>query len=667
MIDGGVALVLQALLDVDGPVSSAAIAKQIGLSVSSVKNYIGSARDIIEEAGGMLIGSPGIGFQLDGPKEFFHQLNYILDNEVDSSYSFTHRKKYILSILFSAEPNYIIQLLADDLHVGRNRILKDFDMIDAWLKPFHIQVQRKRKRGVSLSGLESDIREAMSWHYSSIPLNMSAKPLPQDRPSALDMRFSIRYYYAQLEAYPNQDFFALQEILREAERWLNVTYTKTSFRQIFQYLAIVRIRASRGQFVQENEFCYPDMTGSIQFSAARWILEKLGINLQGHDFAEAQRLCSILLAMETQNGFSAYIDPSADYSSVTKTFLETICRILKTRIRLYDELYVAVEQYFQRLLFRKKYHISYPFNMGKEVKEHNSDEFGACFTAVSQIEHELGFSVTSAEIAELTTIVHSKLYMPGCRINAVLVTDSEPWISAYLVQRIQEGVPGILIEKEMTVQEWYAQGKPKGELLLSDVALDDPDLLNIHVDRIEDVISLIKDAIFQDSALESAESASIASILNPKLITTQNSLKDRDSVIRFGCELLMNNGYVTPQFIYGTLKREEISPTSIGHGIAIPHGFREHIKKSGVAVIQLKKDILWTDDDKVDLVFVIAFKNEDTNLPREFTSRLYRMFNDEHMLSKLRQATSAEEMYGELMLFADKKCFEVIDRERYKN
>lgn len=98
-------------------------------------------------------------------------------------------------------------------------------------------------------------------------------------------------------------------------------------------------------------------------------------------------------------------------------------------------------------------------------------------------------------------------------------------------------------------------------------------------------------------------------ILSKERISLQASATDKADAIRKAGELLVTSGCVLPEYVNGMLKREESMSTSLGNGVAIPHGIyenREHILKTGISVLQLTEGVEWDEDDKVYMVIGIA-------------------------------------------------------------
>ena len=98
-------------------------------------------------------------------------------------------------------------------------------------------------------------------------------------------------------------------------------------------------------------------------------------------------------------------------------------------------------------------------------------------------------------------------------------------------------------------------------------------------------------------------------ILSKERISLQASATDKADAIRKAGELLVKSGCVLPEYIDGMLKREESMSTSLGNGVAIPHGVyenRDHILQTGISVLQLVEPVEWEEGDRVYMVIGIA-------------------------------------------------------------
>ena len=103
-------------------------------------------------------------------------------------------------------------------------------------------------------------------------------------------------------------------------------------------------------------------------------------------------------------------------------------------------------------------------------------------------------------------------------------------------------------------------------------------------------------------------------ILSKDRIMLQTSATDKADAIRKAGELLVKSGCVLPEYIDGMLKREESMSTSLGNGVAIPHGVyenRDHILHTGISVLQLTDAVDWDDGDPVLMVIGIAATGDE--------------------------------------------------------
>ena len=88
----------------------------------------------------------------------------------------------------------------------------------------------------------------------------------------------------------------------------------------------------------------------------------------------------------------------------------------------------------------------------------------------------------------------------------------------------------------------------------------------------------------------------------------------KEEAIQAAGELLFKSGYVDKPYIEGMLARERDISTYIGKGIAIPHGenaVKEHVKKTGIVVMQYPQGVEFADGNVAHLIVGIAGKGDD--------------------------------------------------------
>jgi len=124
-------------------------------------------------------------------------------------------------------------------------------------------------------------------------------------------------------------------------------------------------------------------------------------------------------------------------------------------------------------------------------------------------------------------------------------------------------------------------------------------------------------------------------ILSKDRISLQASATDKADAIRKAGELLVNSGCVLPEYVDGMLAREQSMSTSLGNGVAIPHGIYEnrgHILQTGISVLQLKDGVEWDEGEKVFMVIGIAASSDEHV---GVLSNLADVIDDEENLAEL--------------------------------
>lgn len=146
------------------------------------------------------------------------------------------------------------------------------------------------------------------------------------------------------------------------------------------------------------------------------------------------------------------------------------------------------------------------------------------------------------------------------------------------------------------------------------------------------------------------DSISIGEILNSK-----NEAIDK----AVGLMNNLNNLNDLEEFKRKVYLREEQGSTGVGEGVAIPHGKSKAVNKPGLAAITIPEGVEFDslDGNPVNLLFLIAAPDTDSNVHLQILARLSKMLMDENFISSLVKAKSKEE-FLEIIDNAEKEKFE---------
>jgi mannitol/fructose-specific phosphotransferase system IIA component len=134
-------------------------------------------------------------------------------------------------------------------------------------------------------------------------------------------------------------------------------------------------------------------------------------------------------------------------------------------------------------------------------------------------------------------------------------------------------------------------------------------------------------------------------VLVPECIRIGLKSVTKDEAIEMAGQLLVDSGYVRPEYIGAMKERETVLSTYIGDGVAIPHGVgtsRDQIIHSGICILQFPEGIEYTQGEKAYLVVGIAGKD---NQHLKILSNLAEFIQEGDTLQQLFTTTDTERIF----------------------
>ncbi|WP_210367116.1 PTS sugar transporter subunit IIA [Bacillus sp. REN3] len=136
----------------------------------------------------------------------------------------------------------------------------------------------------------------------------------------------------------------------------------------------------------------------------------------------------------------------------------------------------------------------------------------------------------------------------------------------------------------------------------------------------------------------------MSSILNKENILLNKSVSTKEEAIKLTGSVLVERGYVEPNYIEKMLEREQLTSTYMGNFVAIPHGTedsKQFVKESGISFVQVPDGIDFGGGNIVKLLIGIAGKNDEH---LSILSNIAIVCSEEENIEKLIAAKSAEEI-----------------------
>lgn len=141
-------------------------------------------------------------------------------------------------------------------------------------------------------------------------------------------------------------------------------------------------------------------------------------------------------------------------------------------------------------------------------------------------------------------------------------------------------------------------------------------------------------------------------LTNKNLICLNLELDSKEAVIKALVKKLYDEGKITSEegYLKAVMDREELSPTGMEAGLAIPHGKSEFVKEACFAIATLKKPLEdWESIDetnKVDFVFLLAIPTAEAGSTHlELLAELMTRISNDDYKNMIKNSKTPEELY----------------------
>ena len=131
-------------------------------------------------------------------------------------------------------------------------------------------------------------------------------------------------------------------------------------------------------------------------------------------------------------------------------------------------------------------------------------------------------------------------------------------------------------------------------------------------------------------------------ILSKDNIFMNETFSSQEEAIRFTGQILVDNGYVNPNYIEKMLEREALTSTYMGNYIAIPHGTDDskgEVLETGLSIVVVPEGIDFGDGNTVKVLIGIAGKGDEH---LEVLSNIAIVCSEEENVQKIIEAESKE-------------------------
>ena len=609
------------------------IAANVGLSEKTVRTKIDQMnRWLTQHDMGRIEKKQGTGIWLEMDERQWKNLQAYLDRgqSLDSAVQPDDRRKQVIGKLLKLKSGQTTTLaqLADSLYLSAPTIGGLLREVSPWFEERSLKIASIRSKGVCLVGDEYNFRIAIKDYIIEL------------MPEVME---------ALLASYaPGIDISRIRRIVLEAENAWRVELADTSFKMVWIMACLSMARRRLGDKAvfstrEENIEHYNEY--SFAESIYQRIEQAYEIKISDDDTV---LLAVLLLSARKLKNFSSIQDTDyarqydRDLGKFVRLVIETIDSVLDIDLSDDQLLYESLLLHMRSAIFRMKYSTAVGDNISKYVKSEYKQTFLATWSTSNLFEEYYDVQVTEDELAGIALYIQAAIIRrkKGKPLTALLISEGGMAASQLNIERLKYSISEITEIRAVSYHDFKLRQYQDVDVIINTSGNEIGDDRVVSVgERLNDQgIEAIRQKVNQIFYFRKKPEFHFNNLCHQlfevDLFLLRPKVRDKDQLITMMVKKLEDKGDVTPAYLQSVFDRERATTTSIGRGIAIPHGNMAEVNESRIVVAILEEPIVW-HDDMVDVVFLLAVKM-NTKFEIRRTKQFYKDFlqltdNDENM------------------------------------
>ncbi|WP_049437615.1 BglG family transcription antiterminator [Staphylococcus hominis] len=490
--------------------------------------------------------------------------------------------------------------LEKEYHISRTKLLDYLSRIQAWCEKFNVQIEIKRKKGISISGSVNSINNAI------LHLNQ----LSEEDNSVEDLI---------LNELPKSHINIIFNIVQENLEKYRINTSAFKIKQLVIHLILIMKRKEP----EKISWKIDQEALEIAEKCTSEINSKLKYNLN----AETSKLFSFFISYHF-NKFELGVE-----KIFIKSYINRLINLMEKNVGvkfsedklLKENLYSHFSRTYLRLT--KNIYLNNP--LVNNIKKLYPFIFSVLFEVIETLHKESNITLSEDEIAFLTIHFQSSIERnEEEQFRVVIACYYGLGVSNLLDAKISKLNKQINVIDIIKLEEVNGYDFSNTDLLVTTNEIDKSKIMNdINVLIVTPLFSKEDENKFKYYMNEKRNPISINNKLdNINIIveTDKGNYNNTLSIFKRVNEILKNNKAIENEYIDSVLEREKFSSTYIGNDIAIPHGNPEKVLKSHIIIFKSKKDIKWKQYN-VNLVFFLAISKKDLAVAKSFIQSIAQL------------------------------------------
>ncbi|MDY4024224.1 MAG: PTS sugar transporter subunit IIA [Enterococcus avium] len=610
-------------------------ASKLGVSKRTTHSELRIIEDYLQSSGEYLEKKRGVGIAI----KRFKEVEAIEEKkEASDIYNTFNRRVEIMNILLFNEKVVSFNHLSDSFMVSKTSIIKDFEFI---MKILNVGSRIKLCsdiHGTSLVGSEEDIQKAL-LQFNRYLLNNSEL---YDEDFAEKIKLLDTYYG---ESLINVCSNILYTYIRENVNAISDYYVQN----ILNIFIILVFRIAKGHHIEELKRTDASETTIFFEESAVRMLHKAALRLELTYTNEDVHYLSLQLI---SNRFEPLPEEEVD-EVIVERLLSRVSAALNINFASDQKLEEQLKNHIPPMIYRLRSNNKTENPFTSQIKNEFSLTFNVIWVVLSEYEQELGNSFNEDEIAFLTMYFQAAIERARMNRKILIVCQMGIATSELLINRIKNVLPSLDTFEVASVAELEQMPLNEYDLIISTIKVDipkkqvilvSPFLTKEDIERIKQSDLLPK---AENNVLKLVRAHHLMKFVDKDFVFVNTDFSSKEELIEQVGEVLIENGFVTQQFIQTVQEREEMGSTDLPTGTAVPHGNSTCVNQTIIVLVKNKKKFKW-NKYYVDLVFLICIAKQDTFQTRNILADIYNIIDSNEQLKQLREATTNDVLFRKL-------------------
>jgi lichenan operon transcriptional antiterminator len=585
-----------------------AISQQLGVSSRTIRSDIKALQDALGKYNIRIFSSPTKGYRFSNFEHLGSIEQELFKDSISKLETSKQRINYILYRLLENTLNDVSITqndLAEEMYISLSTLKMHLNEVKDILKKYDLKIAQYKTKGIKISGEENKLR------YCIVDIK--------------NIHLENEFFQNLIS---NINTNLLDDIIKKVLSGRKLQLTDRSQKKLCMYIAIAIQRSKNNKTVVYPSSLTNKIENTFEYNVAKEIVENIYTQLNTDlSCSEVYYITQCLLASKK------LIDVS---ESTNKKHVKNLVNIILKEI--YEKLSIDFtndEYLIDGLTLHLNIaltRIQFQMNIRNELLETIKNDYPLAFQmgviAGKIVEQYDNIKINENEIGYIALHFGAALSRNGIKENIqakniIIVCSSGLGISVLLKAKVEEHfhnrlnvikvLPGYEVDEKILENVDYVLST----VPLKNVSSDKIIRINRMLQK-EDVEN-IENKIFHKKDTDLME---ITTFFNKDNFYIDKDFETKEECINFLADEAIKKDLMNNNAKMSIFEREEMSSTSIGDLVAIPHPIYNECGTSFISILILNKPIIW-DDLFVQVVFLLNVEKGKMNLWEPMFLKLY--------------------------------------------